>query len=134
MAGYLLDTNHIGDTIRRVSRIRDRIQQTHRLGIKLGTCINVVCELEAGIQHLKQPSGYRRRLNDVLTQVRLWPIDLEIARRYGEVFFELQRLGRNLSHVDMLLVALARRMNLTLLTTDRDFEILSDIRTENWLN
>jgi predicted nucleic acid-binding protein len=33
----------------------------------------------------------------------------------------------------MMLAALARFMDLTVLTSDRDFEALPDIRTENWL-
>ena len=32
----------------------------------------------------------------------------------------------------MMLASLARVMNLTILTTDRDFEALPDIRTEDW--
>ena len=32
----------------------------------------------------------------------------------------------------MMLAALARVMNLTILTTDRDFEALPDILTEDW--
>jgi predicted nucleic acid-binding protein len=33
----------------------------------------------------------------------------------------------------MMLAALARRMNLTLLTTDRDFDALPDLRREDWV-
>jgi tRNA(fMet)-specific endonuclease VapC len=133
MTGYLLDTNHLSEAIRQVSRIRDRVRQTRRKGIRLGTCVNVICELEAGIQNLRTPEAYRRRLSELLKQVRLWPIDLDIARRYGEISFELQNKGRVLDHVDTLLAALARHLDLTLLTADRDFEALSDIKTENWL-
>jgi predicted nucleic acid-binding protein len=32
----------------------------------------------------------------------------------------------------MMLAALARQHKLTVLTTDRDFEALPDLRTENW--
>jgi len=32
MTRYLLDTNHIGEAIGRVSVVRDRIQQMHRQG------------------------------------------------------------------------------------------------------
>jgi predicted nucleic acid-binding protein len=34
----------------------------------------------------------------------------------------------------MMLVALARQHKLIGLTTDRDFEALSDLATENWVN
>jgi hypothetical protein len=38
-----------------------------------------------------------------------------------------------LSQVDMILAALARQHKLTILTTDRDFEVLTDLRVENWV-
>src|SRR6266568_2500704 len=106
MTGYLLDTNHLSESIRQVSRIRDRIRLTHRKGIRIGTCVNVVCELEAGIQNLKTPESYRRRLRESLRIVRLWPIDLDMARLYGEIYVQLQNMGRVLDHVDMLLAVL----------------------------
>jgi predicted nucleic acid-binding protein len=90
--------------------------------------------LESGIQQSQQPEHLRRTLRDHLrTTVRVWPLDPPIARLYGEIYNDLQRRGRALSQVDMMLVALSRMMNLTLLTSDRDFEALPDIRTENWL-
>ncbi len=133
MQGFLIDNNHMSAAIRRVSKIRERIAQSHRAGHRLGTCFPVLCELEAGIQQTRDPAGYRRRLDHLLGDVRLWPIDHQVTRVYGQVYLELERRGRALSQVDMMLAALARLMNLTLLTSDRDFEALPDIRTENWL-
>ena len=68
-----------------------------------------------------------------MRQVRLWPLERSLARFYAEVFDELRRRGRALSQVDIMLAALARQMNATLLTSDRDFEALPDLRLENWL-
>jgi predicted nucleic acid-binding protein len=51
---------------------------------------------------------------------------------YGEIYRELRRVGRVLSQVDMMLAAMARLSKWTSLTSDRDFEALPDIRTENW--
>jgi predicted nucleic acid-binding protein len=49
------------------------------------------------------------------------------------LYNELKGKGRVLSQVDMMIAALARRMDLVVLTTDRDFEALPDIVTENWI-
>ncbi len=65
--------------------------------------------------------------------VRLWPLNEEVARLYGEIFLDLRRRGRALSQVDVMLAGLARQMNLTILTSDQDFQALPDLRTENWL-
>jgi predicted nucleic acid-binding protein len=68
-----------------------------------------ICELETGIQQTRDPDAYRRRLKHLLSHVRTWPIDHQIARLYGQVYLELKRQGRALSQVDMMLAALARR-------------------------
>jgi tRNA(fMet)-specific endonuclease VapC len=60
-------------------------------------------------------------------------LDGETTRLYGAVYVELRRQGRVLSQVDMMLAALARQHKLALLTTDRDFEALSDLAVENWV-
>ena len=59
-------------------------------------------------------------------------MDAETTRLYGEVYIELRRQGRALSQVDMMLAALARQHKLIVLTTDRDFQALSDLAIENW--
>jgi tRNA(fMet)-specific endonuclease VapC len=133
MPGYLLDTNHLSAAIRRVSPIRDRISQTIRQGIRIGTCLPAICELEAAIEQTKRPAACRRTLDRLLREVRVWPVDRQVARLFGEIYVDLRRRGRALSHVDIVLAALARSMKLTILTTDRDFEALPDIPTEDWL-
>ena len=134
MPGFLVDNNHLSSAIARVSPVRERLYQLHRTGARIGTCIPVICELEAGIQQTRDPAAYRRRLKHLADYVRIWPIDQQVADLYGQVYLELKRQGRALSQVDMIVAALARQMNLTVLTADHDFEALPDIRTENWLS
>ena len=134
MAGYLLDTNHLSAAIRRVSPLRERIRSEIRQGVRFGTCMPVICELEAAIQQTKRPAACRATLDRLLQEVRLWPVDRGIARLFGEIFVDLRNRGRALSHTDIVCAALARNMDLTILTTDRDFESLPDIATKNWLS
>lgn len=133
MADYLLDCNHLSAAIRRVSPVRDRIHRERRAGHRFVSCHPVLCELEVGIQQTARPGDNRRRLAQLLRHVRLWPLDAETTRLYGTVYLELRRQGRVLSQVDIILAALARQHGLTVLTTDRDFEALTDLRVENWV-
>ncbi len=91
-----------------------------------------LCEIEVGIRQVRHPEDYRLNLKRLLRHVRVWPLDLETAQRYGGIYHRLRQKGRSLSQVDMMLASLARQMRLTLLTTDRDFEALPEIRTANW--
>ena len=132
MAAYLLDTNHLGLAVDSQSLVAQRVFESRLRGNRFGTCIPVLCEIEAGIRQLGRPQRYRRNLNHLLRQVRIWPIDLKTARLYGDIFQELRRRGRVLSQVDIMLAALARQMGLTLLSTDRDFEAVRGLRTADW--
>lgn len=133
MADYLLDCNHLSAAIRKDPAVRDRIHASRKAGNRFITCVPVLGELEAGIQLSAAPTEYRRRLMQLLRHVRLWSLDQESARFYGSVINELRRLGRVLSQVDIMLAALARQHKLVILTTDRDFEALPDIRCQDWV-
>src|SRR5260370_22653947 len=97
MNRYLLDTNHLSEAVRRVSLVRDRIQQLHRQGSIFGTCGPALCELLVGILERKDAKATRRRLEGLLQLLRLWPVDLVVADCYGIVYHELKKAGRALS-------------------------------------
>ena len=132
MDSYLIDANHLGLAVTRSSTVRRRMEEARKSGARFGTCVPVLCEIEAGILKVKRPDEYRQNLRRLLRFVRVWPLDLETARLYGSIYHELRQKARFLSQVDMMLAALARQMRSTLLTTDRDFEALPRIRTQNW--
>lgn len=132
-SGYLLDTNHIGNAVTPGSVVRQRIAELCGRGLKVGTCVPMLCEIEAGIQQVRQPEAYRLNLARLLRQVRVWPIDGATARLYGAIHHDLKKRGRVLSQVDMMLAALALQMRLTLVTSDQDFTALPDVPAENWL-
>jgi tRNA(fMet)-specific endonuclease VapC len=129
---FLLDCNHLSAALRKVSAVRERIHEGRRAGHRFVCCHPVLCELEVGIQQTSKPDANRRRLAQLLRHVRLWSMDAETTRLYGAVYIELRRQGRALSQVDMMLAALARQHKLIVLTTDRDFQALSDLAIENW--
>src|SRR5262245_21711434 len=133
-AGYLLDTNHLSHAFTPGSSVRRRITELRQQGIKVGTCVPVLCAIEAGIEQVSRPEVYRQNLERLLRQMRISPIEPTTARIYGAIHHELKGRGRALSQVDMMLAALARQMSLTLATSDQDFSALNDIATENWLS
>jgi tRNA(fMet)-specific endonuclease VapC len=133
MAVYLLDNNHLGAAIRKVSVVRDRIFQAQAAGHRFGTCIPAICELEVGIQKTAVPADHYRRFARLREKVRLWPLDLDTAKIYGSLYHEMKRGGRVMSQVDLILAAMALQRSLILLTSDRDFEALPNVKTENWV-
>jgi predicted nucleic acid-binding protein len=82
MSAYLLDTNHVGLAVDRTSVVGRRIFEARLAGIRLGTCLPVLCEIEAGIRQVQRKAKYRRDLNHLLLQLRLWPMDLKTTEIY----------------------------------------------------
>lgn len=133
MTRYPLDTNHVGEALSRVSKVRDLVQRRHRQGDTFSTCGPVLCELQVGFDARKDSLQCRKRLDTLLQIVRVWPVDRAVAEKYSEIYRELRVAGRSLSQVDMMLAALARNTRAVLLTTDLDFQALPDIQSANWI-
>mgnify|MGYP002624390340 CR=1 FL=1 len=133
MALYLLDTNHLAPATVARSPVRLRIENHLTTGDRFGVCVPVLCEFEIGIQQSRNPESYRHTLRRVLRRIRVWPMSIRVAHVYGRLAIDLRRRGRALSQVDMMLAALALQMNATLLTSDRDFDAIAELRCENWL-
>jgi tRNA(fMet)-specific endonuclease VapC len=130
---FILDTNHVGDGFRKVSAVRDRIQQMKKRGHLFATCGPVLCEVAVGFPEGEAGASMRLRLKRFLTQLKIWQVDLSIVDHYADLYHELKAAGRALSQVDKMVAALARHRSAVILTSDSDFQALPDIPTENWL-
>ena len=134
MTRYLLDTNHVGKAVNARSELAARITDSLTQGNRFGTCVPVLCEIQAGRQKVAHPVEYQRSLLLLLRRLRIWPMDQETTEIYGELFSLVRQRGRVLSPVDLMVAALARQYRCTILSADRDFEILNDVMPiENWL-
>src|SRR5262249_22773916 len=80
MAGYLLDTNHLSEALRPVSRVRDRIVQYRRQGVRIATCVPVLCELEVAFPTADRAQSFLRPLEKLLKSIRLWPLERELPQ------------------------------------------------------
>ena len=132
MSDRLLDTNHLGFAVRKHSKVFTRLKAEIARGIRVGTCVPVLCEIEVGAEQVADPAKYRKSLQEILRMVRQWPLSRATASHYGTIAYDLQRRGRAMSQVDIMLAALCRELDLTLVTTDKDFVALSWLKTENW--
>jgi predicted nucleic acid-binding protein len=130
---FLLDTNHLGAAVKPESPVRQRIRWMKSKGATLGTCVPALCELAVGAHQVRDPATYRKALSRLLTALRIWGLDEQTAALYGDVYHQLRQRGLVCSQVDIMLAALARQLGLILLTSDRDFDPLPGLTTENWL-
>src|SRR5207244_11423491 len=66
MPAFLLDTNHVGMAVDRASVVGQRIFEARLAGLRLGTCLPVLCEIEAGMRQVRHKVKYRKDLNHLL--------------------------------------------------------------------
>jgi tRNA(fMet)-specific endonuclease VapC len=129
----MLDTNTVSYIVRGQSpAARDRLEglKTHEVG-----CISVVTEAEIHYGLAKKPPSlvFREVLNEFLGKIQILPWGSEEAQAYGTLRFKLERAGKILGAMDMMIAAHAISANATLVTRDKTFAQLEDLRPPvNW--
>ena len=129
----MLDTNTVSDIVRgKSAAARDRLD-----GLKINEvgCISVVTEAEIryGLARKPPTTAFRTILNDFLAKIRILPWGSDEAQAYGTLRFKLERAGKTLSALDMLIAAHAISANATLVTRDKSFAQVEDLRPPvNW--
>jgi len=125
----LLDTNVVSELMRPVPDAKVLAWTRAQASEALATSVITVAEIGAGLSCL--PVGARRRdlvarwsrLRDDGFGVRIFGLDLEAAKAYGDIFAKRQRSGRPAAAFDLLIAAIAQAHGLVVATRNvRDFE------------
>jgi tRNA(fMet)-specific endonuclease VapC len=67
-----------------------------------------------------------------LRRVEILQWDVSAARRYGILRAALDRTGRSLGSLDLLIAAHALAAGAVLVTNDRDFSQIAQLQVEDW--
>lgn len=133
MSRFLLDSNAVQDCLYKRRGVHERVREARLAGHKLGTGLPVVAELYAGVENSHTRDHNLPILNRGLSLFRLWPFTLEAAREYGRLWAELQRRGRTMQTVDLMIAAMALTLgNCRVVTTDSDLLAVPGLNVANW--
>jgi tRNA(fMet)-specific endonuclease VapC len=94
--------------------------------------MTVVGELFFGVHKSARVAENRRRLLNFLYLVSIVGSDLEVAEMYGKIKIQLRRMGKPVPENDMWIAALAMRYELPLITNDKHFLNISELRIIRW--
>jgi tRNA(fMet)-specific endonuclease VapC len=86
---------------------------------RLVASVFVVCELEAGAANASSPSRELARVRTLLQAMEVVYPDERFAPVYGEVLIKLQRTGRAMSTMDLLIATAAVIDDASLVTANR---------------
>jgi tRNA(fMet)-specific endonuclease VapC len=129
----MLDTNTVSHIVRGKSpAARATLHGLH--GDEIG-CISAITEGELRYGIAKRAPGLVRlaALNTLFDKLRILPWGSEEALVYGDLRAKLERAGKVLGNLDMLIAAHAISANATLVTRDKTFAQVEDLRPPvNW--
>ena len=129
---YLLDTNICVYIInRRPPHVFD-----HFVGRQIGEiAISSITGAELAFGVAKSGSARNQAaLDKFLAPLDILPFDVDAMRCYGPLRSELERQGRPIGALDMLIAAHALALGCTLVTNNtREFERVPGLRLENWV-
>lgn len=133
MPDYLLDTNHVSHFLAQHPTLVERISEVADRGDRFTISTTVLGELYFAVyasQRLQQNLG---ALSGFLEDVALLPFDEAAAQEFGRIQAEQKRKGRPIPPTDSQIAAVCRLRDLTLLSADRHFQFVDNLRVENWL-
>jgi tRNA(fMet)-specific endonuclease VapC len=128
---YLLDTNICIYVINdRPKGIVERFRK-HRLG-DIGVSTITAAELAYGVAKTRSERN-RNALERFLLPLEIADFDHAAALVYGSVRADLERVGRPIGPLDLLIAAHALALGVTLVTNnEREFGRIPDLKIENW--
>ena len=133
MNTYILDTNHASPLVTPKHPLRKRIIRQHRFGDTFGIAVPSLAEVMFGIQTLPRAKQNLYEWERVEGIFVYYDVDKFDALDAADLQTKLRKNGEQLDTVDALIAAIALRYDLILLTTDKDFSPIKELRQENWL-
>ncbi|WP_332775922.1 type II toxin-antitoxin system VapC family toxin [Polaromonas sp.] len=127
---YMLDTNAVSHLIKMHPAIVRRVTATPMASL----CISAITEGELLFGLAKRPAAKQLHLavRELLRRVDVLPWDTAVAEHYGIVRADMERQGKLLAPLDMLIGAHALSLGAVLVTNDQAFQRVSDLQTEDW--
>jgi tRNA(fMet)-specific endonuclease VapC len=127
---YLLDTNTCSYIIKGNRHVRERLLQIplSEVGISAVT----EAELRFGLARLPQAKNLGIAVEEYLLRLEILAWDSEAAKAYARVRAALERRGEPMGNLDMMIAAQALAAEAVLVTSDRVFTRVRELKWEDW--
>jgi len=128
---YLLDTNAASFVIKgNFPRVRERLLKVPMAEVGIST----VTEAELRFGVARKPGAIRLKtaVEEFLLRVEALSWDSDAAERYAQVRAELERSGKPMGNLDLMIAAHALSAQLVLVTHDHVFRRIKRLKVEDW--
>ncbi len=128
---YLLDTNIASYVIKgNIPAVRRRIVRVPMAQLAISTVTEG--ELRYGLARRPDATRLQTIVEEFLVRVVIVPWDSEAAQHYGKIRTALEREGRPMGSLDMMIGAHALSLGAVLVTNDRAFKRIKNLSVEDW--
>jgi tRNA(fMet)-specific endonuclease VapC len=127
---YMLDTNTVSYFLQADAMVTERL-----LAVPMSAlCISAITEGELLFGIAKRPEATRlgRAVREFLRRVAVLPWDSTVTELYGTLRAAMVAKGQILGLLDMLIAAHAVAASATLVTSDKAFQMMEQLVTEDW--
>ncbi len=128
---YILDTNALSDYVKGFEPTTTRIKTALRDGDSVYLSQPVEYELKRGF--LVRGATRQQQIFETVLAPQLTPLSLIDAdwQQAAQFWADARNAGKQLSDVDLLIAALAHRLNTVIVSADADFDALT-VKHEDW--
>ena len=131
MIRYLLDTNTSSYVIKgNFPRVREQLLKVPMA--EVGISVVTEAELRFGVARKPEAVSLKAAVEEFLLRVELLPWTSEAAQHYAQIRAALERAGEPMGNLDMMIAAQALAAQAVLVTHDRVFRRLKQLKTEDW--
>ena len=131
---FLLDTNTwIAYLKSAESKVRLKLASV--TPAEIAVCSIVKAELWYGALKYGAPERRRATLSTLLCPFRSFPFADDAVEEYANLRHELDRRGQNIGPNDLMIAAIAKANELTLVTNNtKEFSRVSNLQLEDWIS
>ena len=131
MIRYLLDTNTSSYAIKgNFPRVREQLLKVPMA--EVGISVVTEAELRFGVARKPEAVSLKAAVEEFLLRVEVLPWTSEAAQHYAQIRAALERAGEPMGNLDMMIAAQALAAQAVLITHDRVFRRLKQLKTEDW--
>jgi tRNA(fMet)-specific endonuclease VapC len=128
---YLVDTNTVSFIIKgNVPRVRERLLEVPMSQVLISAVTEA--ELLFGAARRHDAVRLRTAIDEFLLRVDSLPWDSKAARHYADLRAALESAGRPMGNLDLMIGAHALAAEAVLVTNDRSFHRLKQLKIEDW--
>lgn len=130
MNRYMLDTNMVSSLVRKTPVAAQRVRAVPIAAL----CISAITEGELLFGLAKRPEALRLHaaVKELLRCVDVMPWDEKAAETYAQARADLERQGRTLAPLDLLIASHAASLGAVLVTNDQAFRQMGSLQVEDW--